>query len=69
MKIAKDANMSLVTMAVAWSKQHDFVASTLIGANTVEQLTESLKATDVILSQDILNKINEVSKNIPYPMG
>ena len=69
LKIAKEANMSLVTMAVAWSKQHDFVASTLIGANTVEQLTESLKAADVILSQDILNKINEVSKNVPYPMG
>ena len=69
LKIAKEANMSLVTMAVAWSKQHDFVASTLIGANTVEQLNESLKATDVILTQDVLNKINEVSKNIPYPMG
>lgn len=69
LKIAKEANMSLVTMAVAWSKQHDFVASTLIGANTVEQLTDSLKAADVILSQDILNKINEVSKNVPYPMG
>ncbi len=69
LKIAKEANMSLVTMAVAWSKQHDFVASTLIGANTVEQVTESLKAADVILSQDILNKINEVSKNVPYPMG
>jgi aryl-alcohol dehydrogenase-like predicted oxidoreductase len=69
LKIAKEANMSLVTMSVAWSKQHDFVASTLIGANTVEQLDESLKAKDVILSQEILDKINEVSKSIPYPMG
>lgn len=68
-KIAKEANMSLVTMAVAWSKQHDFVASTLIGANTVEQLDESLKASNVKLSEEVLTKINEVSKSIPYPMG
>lgn len=68
-KIAQEAGMSLATMAIAWSKQQDFVASTLIGANTVEQVTETLKAADVILSQDILDKINEVSKNIPYPMG
>ncbi len=69
LKIAKEINMSLTTMSVAWSKQHDFVASTLIGANTVEQLEESLKANDVKLNEETLNKINEVSKLIPYPMG
>ncbi|TGL34677.1 aldo/keto reductase [Leptospira koniambonensis] len=68
-EIAKEAGMSVTTLSVAWSKQHDYVASTIIGANTVEQLEESLKATDLILSDDILKKIDEVSKKIPYPMG
>ncbi|MCE9500257.1 MAG: aldo/keto reductase [Leptospira sp.] len=68
-KIANEAGMSVTTMAVAWSKQHDFVASTLIGATTAEQLDESLKAANLILTQDILDKIDGVSKAIPYPMG
>jgi aryl-alcohol dehydrogenase-like predicted oxidoreductase len=68
-KIAKEINVSVATMSVAWSKQHDFVASTLIGANTVEQLDELLKAKDLKLNDETLSKINEVSKQIPYPMG
>ncbi len=67
--VAKEAGMSVTVMSVAWSKQHDYVASTIIGANTVAQLEESLKAVDVTLNEDTLNQINQVSKKIPYPMG
>lgn len=69
MKIAKEIGMSVTTMAVAWSKQHDFLASTLIGATHPSQLTDSLKAAEVNLSQDVLHKIDEVSKTYRYPMG
>jgi aryl-alcohol dehydrogenase-like predicted oxidoreductase len=67
--IAKEAGMSLTQLAVAWSKQNDFVASTLVGANTIEQLDEILKGKDIIISDEILSKINQVSKKIQYPMG
>ncbi|TGL86735.1 aldo/keto reductase [Leptospira congkakensis] len=67
--IAEKYGMSSTVLSVAWSKQHDFVASTIIGANTVAQLEESLKATDVILSDEILSEINLLSKKIQYPMG
>lgn len=69
MAIAEKYGMSSTVLSVAWSKQHDYVASTIIGANTVAQLDESLKATDVILSDEILSEINLVSKKIQYPMG
>ncbi|MCZ8343121.1 MAG: aldo/keto reductase [Leptospira sp.] len=69
MKIAERFGMSVTTMSVAWSKQHDFVASTIIGANTVSQLEESLKASDLILGEDVLGEINQVTKKIQYPMG
>ena len=36
--IADDLSIPLTALSVAWSKQHDFVASTIIGATTVEQL-------------------------------
>jgi len=69
MKIAKASGISHVAMAVAWSKQHDFVASTLVGANTPDQLKESLLGADLTLSDDVLKAIDEVSKRILYPMG
>lgn len=68
MEIAKELSISVTTLSVAWSKQHDFVASTIIGANTVEQLEESLLAIDLNLSCDVLEKINDIEEEIPNPM-
>jgi aryl-alcohol dehydrogenase-like predicted oxidoreductase len=67
--IAAEADMSLVTLATAWSKQHDFVASTIVGATSEHQLEDILAAADITLSKDILQKIDAVSKEIMYPMG
>jgi len=67
--IADEAGLSLVTLATAWSKQHDFVASTIVGVTRAEQLPEITAAADLTLPQDILRKIDAVSKEILYPMG
>jgi len=66
--IARDLGLSVTTLAVAWSKQHDFVASTIIGATTVAQLEESLPAADVVLDDDTLRRIDEIDAEIPNPM-
>lgn len=68
-KIAEEIGVSSTVLAVAWSKQHDFVASTIVGANTVDQLEEILKAKSVKIDEDTLKRIDEVSQNIMYPMG
>ena len=68
-EIAKEAEMSPVTMAVAWSKQHDFVASTIVGVSKEDQLDEILAAMDLVLSDEVMKAINKVSKEIMYPMG
>ena len=67
--IADDLDMSLVTLATAWSKQHDFVASTIVGATSVDQLDEIFAAADVVLDDETLQRIDAVSKDIMYPMG
>lgn len=67
--IAKESGMSPVTLATAWSMNFDFVASTIIGARTADQLQESLAAFDVKLSDDVMKQCDEVHKKIPYPMG
>jgi len=67
--LAKANDMDVVTLAVAWSKQHDYVASTIIGANSIEQLEPSLAAADLKLSGDVLKAIDAISAKYPYPMG
>ena len=68
-EIAKEAGMSAVTLAVAWSKQHDFVASTIVGVSKEDQLDEIFAAIDLILPAEVLKAIDKVSKEIMYPMG
>ena len=69
LKIAQDADLSPVTMATAWSKQFLFVASTIIGATTPEQLDATLAAMDLTLSDEVLKACDEVHNETLYPMG
>ncbi|MBT5718914.1 MAG: aldo/keto reductase [Gammaproteobacteria bacterium] len=69
MEIAKEAGVSPVTLATAWSMNFDFVASTIIGARTADQLKDSLAALDVKLSDETMKQCDEVHKQILYPMG
>ncbi|HEY1051052.1 MAG TPA: aldo/keto reductase [Prosthecobacter sp.] len=66
--IAADLGVSVTALALAWSKQHDFVASTIVGATTVAQLEESLPAADLVLSAETLARIDEIDVAIPNPM-
>ncbi len=67
--IAAEAGMSVVTLATAWSKQHDFVASTIVGATREDQLDDIFAAADLTLGDDVLKAIDAVTKEILYPMG
>jgi aryl-alcohol dehydrogenase-like predicted oxidoreductase len=67
--LARELGMSVTTFATAWSKQHDFVASTIVGVTHEDHLPDILKAAEVTLPADMMTKIDEVSKEIRYPMG
>ena len=67
--IAQEAGIDPVTMAVAWSKQHDFVASTIVGVSRFDQLDPIFAAADLELDADTMKAIDSVSKEIRYPMG
>ena len=68
-EIAKRLEISPVTLAVAYSKQFDFVASTIIGARTVKQLDVSFEAMDLELSNEVMKEIQGIQEEIMYPMG
>ena len=67
--IAAEAGMSTITLATAWSKQHDFVASTIVGATHTDQLADIFAAGDMTLSPEVMKKVDAVTKEILYPMG
>ncbi len=69
LKIAADFGLHPVTMAIAWSKQFDFVASTIIGATRAGQLDASLAAMDTTLSEELIAACDAVHQEILYPMG
>ena len=69
MEIAADEGVSPVTLAVAWSKQHDFVASTIVGATKADQMKEIIEAGPMKISAETNRRIDQVSREIMYPMG
>ena len=69
MSLAKEYGISPVTLAVAYSKHFDFVASTIIGARTLSQVDESLAAFKFKIDAELMKKIEEIQKGILYPMG
>ena len=68
-RIADEAGMSLATLALAWCNTRSFVASTIVGATTMEQLKENIDAfeSSVVLSDDTLRAIDEVHQNCRDP--
>lgn len=69
MELAKKLGILPVTLAVAYSKQFDFVASTIIGARSASQLDESFAAIDLVLSKETMKDITSIQNEIMYPMG
>lgn len=67
--IAREAGLDPVTLAVAWSKQHDFVASTIVGVTRTEHVPPILAAADLVLADDVMKAVKAVTREIMYPMG
>lgn len=67
-EIANDLSVPLATLCIAWSKQHDFVASTIIGVSHFDQLDENLRAADLTLDAETLARIDQIYAEIPTPM-
>lgn len=66
-EIAKKHNISLTQLSLAFVNQQPFVTSNIVGATTVDQLTENIGSIHLTLSDEIINEINEVHAKIPNP--
>jgi aryl-alcohol dehydrogenase-like predicted oxidoreductase len=59
-KLAAEAGMPLTHLAIAFVRAHPAVTSVLIGPRTPEQLLDLLAGQDVVLSGDVLDRIDEI---------
>jgi aryl-alcohol dehydrogenase-like predicted oxidoreductase len=59
-ELADEAGMSLIHVAIAFVIRHPAVTSAIIGPRTMEQLESQLGAADVELSDDVLDRIDEI---------
>jgi aryl-alcohol dehydrogenase-like predicted oxidoreductase len=59
-RLAEESGMSLIHMALAFVIKHPAVTAAIIGPRTLEQLESQLGAADVTLSDEILDRIDEI---------
>jgi voltage-dependent potassium channel beta subunit len=60
--IAKELDLSVGNLALAWILRQPNVASALVGASRPEQVTENAKASGIELSEDVQNRIEDILK-------
>ncbi|WP_104107617.1 aldo/keto reductase [Nocardioides sp. 616] len=58
--LADEAGLSLIHLALAFVLRHPAVSSAIIGPRTLEQLESQLGADKVSLSDDVLDRIDEI---------
>lgn len=66
-RLAGEAGLSPATLALAFVRSRWFVASTIIGATTREQLDENLDSVQTVLPADLLAAIDAIHLGNPNP--
>jgi aryl-alcohol dehydrogenase-like predicted oxidoreductase len=58
--LAEESGLTLIQLAIAFVVSHPAVTAAIIGPRTMEQLESQLAAADVVLSSDVLDRIDEI---------
>jgi aryl-alcohol dehydrogenase-like predicted oxidoreductase len=58
--LAEESGLTLIEMALAFVMRHPAVTAPIIGPRTMEQLESQLPAAEVTLSDEVLDKIDEI---------
>jgi aryl-alcohol dehydrogenase-like predicted oxidoreductase len=58
--VAEEAGITMIEMALAFVIRHPAVTAAIIGPRTMEQLESQLTAVDVELSEEVLDRIDEI---------
>ncbi|NPA90788.1 MAG: aldo/keto reductase [Chloroflexi bacterium] len=58
--LAQELGLTMSQLALAWVLRRPEVSTAIIGASRPEQIVENVKAAEVTLSQDVLERIEEI---------
>jgi aryl-alcohol dehydrogenase-like predicted oxidoreductase len=58
--VARDAGLSLIDLALAFVLEHPAVSAAIIGPRTMDHLESQLSATDIVLEQAVLDRLDEI---------
>ncbi|WPQ61567.1 aldo/keto reductase [Chitinophaga sancti] len=61
-EIADNKQVSVARLALAWLLHQKVVTTVIIGAKRPDQLADNIAAVDVVLSEEELTQLDEVSK-------
>ena len=66
-ELSKELNVSMASLAIAWTIHNPNVTSTILGATKKEQLEENFKALDVLplLTTEMMSRIDDILGNKP----
>ncbi len=65
--LAADLGISPTTLALAFTLSRPFVAATIIGATTMEQLRENIDAVNFTITPEIAKRIDAIHMKYPNP--
>ncbi len=65
--LAHDSGLSSSQMALAYVNSRPFLGANIIGATSMLQLKENVESINVDLSQDVVDKIEEIHQSMPNP--
>lgn len=65
--LARAHGLKPAQMALAWCYSRWFMGSTIVGATTLEQLKENIDATEIVLSDEVVKRIDEIHSRITNP--
>lgn len=63
-EVAAEAGLTLVTLAYAWLARRPGVDSILLGPGSVAHLEDALAAREVVLSQEVLARVEQVHRQL-----
>ena len=65
--IAKKNNLSPAAMALSFVNSREFITSNIIGATNLDQLKENINSYKISLSSEVIDEIEKVHNENPYP--
>ena len=65
--LARESGLTPTQMSLAFVNSREFVTSNIIGATNLDQLKENINSTKINLTDDLLNKINSIHDENPFP--